>query len=363
MRTTVRQSVVLMLTIGLTLVVSGCTGSGTAIKSTVRKAVGEERIRVAVLPLDNLSQKAGADRAVTQVIVTYLLASDLFEVVEPGHVNKVLLDLRIRSATEEVDPETARKLGETLDAELLLIGAVQEYGEVRVASDTYPAVSLSARLLDAYTGTILWSASVSQTGADSVVIFDIGRITSLPKLTQVVVEKLTASLEEAAPRILKAVKTGREARKAAPPTVPAAPAPPAAPPVPSAPAGIALTPEQLTGLLREIPGFVRSAVEFSKHFYASAQATYEGDGRRIRVRLVDYTDAEQAKQATASEHAGQSAATFGNFPAYVGESQFGLLHLDIVSGRFGLYLSGAVGAREHMERLAQTLLGGLADVH
>lgn len=362
MRTT-RRSVVWMLTVGLALVVSGCGGTGTAIKSTVRQAVGDERIRVAVLPLDNLSQKAGADRAVTQVIVTYLLASDLFEVVEPGHVNRALLDLRIRSATEEVDPATARKLGETLDAELLLIGAVQEYGEVRVASDTYPAVSLSARLLDAYSGAILWSASVSQTGADTVVIFDIGRITSLPKLTQVVVEKLTASLQEAAPRVLQAVKAGREARKTAMTAPPAAPAPPPAPPIVTAPTRVVLTQEQLTGLLREVPGFVRAAVEFSKHFYASAQAAYEGDRGRIQVRLVDYTDPAQAKQVMASEHAGQSAATFGDLPGYVGESQFGLLHLDIVAGRFGLYLSGAPSTREHMERLAQTLLGGLADIH
>lgn len=80
------------------------------------------------------------------------------------------------------------------------------------------------------------------------------------------------------------------------------------------------------------------------------------------MKLVDYTGLEQARQFMAGEHAGQAAGVFANLPAYVSESQFGFLHLDIVVGRFGLYLSGPLGAREAIERLAQALIGTLQEV-
>jgi len=339
--------------------VAGCGGNQASVRSTVRQAVGEERIRVAVLPFDNLSQRAGADRAVTQVVITYLLESDLFEVIEPGHVNKVMADLRIRTPSEEVDPETAKRLGEKLNAELLFIGVVQEYGEVRVAADVYPAVSLSARIIDVYTGSILWSASVAQTGADTVVIFDFGRINSLPKLTQVVVEKMTSSLRNVAPRILEAVKQGRKSREAAPASP--APPPPATPAGPPPAAGAPLGEEQLKGLLREVSGFVRSAVGYRKHFYDTVEAVYEIEGRKISIRIVDYATPEAASKAMASEHPGRAPGSFQDLPAYTWESAFGLTHLDIVAGRFGLYASGPAGAVEGIQRLASALVAGLRE--
>lgn len=345
---------VVLLAFGL----AGCTREQAAITAAVRQEVGSERIRLAVLPFDNLSRSPGADRAVTQTILTYLLASDLFEVIEPGHVNKVLADLRIRSPTEEIDPETARKLGQRLNAELLLIGIVQEYGEVRVANDVYPAVSLSARILDAYTGSILWSASVAQTGADTVIIFDFGRITSLPKLTQVVIEKMVRGLQTSAPSIIAAVKRGREAK----PPAPAAPPPgaPAAVPKP-APSG-PLSEAQLKALLRDVPGFTRSEIRHRKHFYATVEAVYAIEGVRIAVRLVDYTGSEQAARFMAEEHAGVTASTFSALPAYAWESRFRLAHLDVVVGRFGLYLSGPISALPTLQRLAEALIDGLREV-
>jgi len=338
---------------------AGCAGEQAAITATVRQAVGNERIRLAVLPFDNLSQKPGAERAVTQTILTYLLASDLFEVIEPGHVNRVLADLRVRSAAEEIDPETARKLGQRLNAELLLIGVVQEYGEVRVANDVYPAVSLSMRILDVYTGSILWSASAAQTGADTVVIFDFGRITSLPKLTQVLVEKMARGLQASAPRIVEAVKRGREAGLPAAPTPPPPSAPVTVPP--PAPQG-PLAEAQLKALLRDVSGFTRSEVGYRKHFYDTVEAVYAVEGTRIPVRLVDYASPERAANFMTGEHAGVAPATFANLPAYMWESQFGLVHLDVVAGRFGLYLSGPSGAAANLQRLAQALIAGLQDV-
>lgn len=334
---------------------AGCAGGQATITAAVRGAVGPERIRLAVLPFDNLTQKPGADRAVTQTILTYLLASELFDVIEPGHVNKVLADLRIRSAAEEIDPETARKLGQRLNAELLLIGVVQEYGEVRVANDVYPAVSLSMRILDVHTGSILWSASAAQTGADTVVIFDVGRITSLPKLTQVLVEKMARDLQRSAPRILEAVKQGRAA--ALPPAPP--PPPPVAAPAPT-PQGL-LTESQLKALVRDIPGFTRSEVRYRKHFYDTVEAVYAIEGIRVAVRLVDYTSPEQATKFMAEEHPGVTAGTFADLPVYSWESQFGLAHLDVVIGRFGLYLAGPAREAGILQRLAQALIAALLE--
>jgi hypothetical protein len=123
-----------------------------------------------------------------------------------------------------------------------------------------------------------------------------------------------------------------------------------------------LSEEQLRGLLREVAGFSRSAVEYQKHVYGTVEAGYEGGGRKVTAKLVDYTSAEQARQFLAAEHPGQTPGSFANLPAYVGESQFGILHLNVVVGRFGLYLSGPVDARETVERVGRALLGGLQEV-
>ncbi len=133
-----------------------------------------------------------------------------FDVIEPGVIYSILQSEGIR-LTEGITPEICGKLQPKLRADVFLIGLVEDFGEVRVGSDTYPSISFSARLVDARTAAILWAATISKTGADSVKLFDIGRVSSIGKLAKQAVDGMARSLRVSTGEILVALRASSQA--------------------------------------------------------------------------------------------------------------------------------------------------------
>lgn len=155
--------------------------------------------RVALLPLENLSTRNDAGDRLSRVFVGVLGETRVCHTVQPGDVDQVFMELRIRDAngvTRERVPEVARRL----DAQWLLAGTILEYGSVRTADGEVPSVGVTLRLLDARDGRTAWSAMRVITGDDHEGLFGMGRVRSLDQLSERLARTLLADFRLPSPR-------------------------------------------------------------------------------------------------------------------------------------------------------------------
>jgi hypothetical protein len=351
----------LLLAAGLVLAVltAGCRDAGPSTQVYYRNASGQ-RLRIAVIPFLSPANAPDAGPVVTSTVITYLLSTGAVDVVEPGTVDQAMRAARfVPTATGGMDPQMTAALQGSLGVDAYLMGQVEEYGDVRMGPDTYPSVSFSARLIRASDNTIVWAASISKTGADRVKVFDIGRISSLGKLTKLAVDEMALSLRAHAADLL------------------AAPGMSAPVPGPAQQASqhrlqkVMLNPAfsdearafgeaDLKALLPEVSGFTRGTVEYSKHFHDAVAARYRAEGAIIEVKLIDYQKADTASKFVAQESPGMQRETIGELPAYTSAStpdHAGFVHFNAVVGRFGLYISAPQDAADEARKLTDAIIG------
>jgi len=135
----------------LTLFLVSCTTAGgynnvkTDQEVTYSPYDGPKK-RIAVLQFDNKVNKRWWDRSwniedrLTEMIITELMKTNRFIVVERGSLNEVLSEQDLGDSGR-VRQETAARIGEVLGAQVLLKGAITEFIEKKVVA---PEGSLSA---------------------------------------------------------------------------------------------------------------------------------------------------------------------------------------------------------------------------
>lgn len=119
--------------------------------------------RVAVVPLENLTTDQAAGARATRYFVNELLATEAFEVVEPGEVARVLSAHGILR-TAELTKEQAIQIGSQLAVQGLFLGSIAESAETRNGSSTARTVTMSVRLLETDTGETVWSTTHTEGG-------------------------------------------------------------------------------------------------------------------------------------------------------------------------------------------------------
>ena len=130
--------------------------------------------RVAVLPFENLTQERSASDKVQKVFLSELLATEAFDVAEPGLVAKVLKAERIESL-DSMGPAEMKRVGEALKAQGLFMGSVVDFAETRSGSTSSPEVTIQLRLVEVQSGVTIWTASKTRSGASaSARLFGIG---------------------------------------------------------------------------------------------------------------------------------------------------------------------------------------------
>lgn len=373
--------------VAATLFAAGCSDGGPSSKVYVKTKDGT-RLRVAVLPFDNVSANQDAGRVMTNTVITYLLSTGAFDVVEPGVVNATLANEGVR-ITDGLTVDIGQRIQPKLNADAYIMGMVEEYGEVRIGPDTYPSVSFSARLVNARTTEILWAGTISKTGADSVKVFDIGRVSSLGKLSKKAVASMAESLAKSRKQIMAGLAAqasivpiadhGTPPTPVTPPTNPVVTEPPIAvtPPVtPTPEPPISVLPPttgtgprymdetatygqpEMTALLKDVDGAKLGDVVYKKHFHDTIETQYRiGDkGKVVEVKLVDYLKSSIALKFVQDYNKGSQQTAFDTLPAYTGESGFGYYHLDIAPGRFGVYIRGPKDNKADIESLARGII-------
>ncbi|NOZ24842.1 MAG: hypothetical protein GXO94_01960 [Nitrospirae bacterium] len=119
--------------------------------------------KVAVLPLNNLTNERYAADAVREVVISELLASGLVDVVVPGDVTAAMDSLGIRSVSS-LNAEQIKALGKALGVQAVIFGSVEEFGMVRLGNISAPNVTITLMMADTGSGSIIWSVTTTGTG-------------------------------------------------------------------------------------------------------------------------------------------------------------------------------------------------------
>lgn len=144
--------------------------------------------KVAVLPFQNLTTDQFAPERVRESVAAQLLATGAMDVIEPGQVLLVMRQLNLQPGTP-LGIEDLKKLGKALGVNGVIMGTVKEYGEVRSGSVSAPVVSISLRMIEVDSGTIVWSVSNTAGGISTTMrLFGIGSST-MSEVTRTVVRQ------------------------------------------------------------------------------------------------------------------------------------------------------------------------------
>jgi len=149
------------VTLMVILLIGGCGTSGVRYHnpqmdfSSIKSA--------AVLPFTNLTKEASAAERVRDVFTTTLLATGAMYVIPPGEVFRGL------ARTNPADPtrpssEEAKRLAGVVGVDVVITGTVREYGEVRSGQTAANTISISMQMMEAQTGRVVWTGSVTKGG-------------------------------------------------------------------------------------------------------------------------------------------------------------------------------------------------------
>ncbi len=137
--------------------------------------------RAALVPFENLAGREELGNLFTRIFFAQIVASDAFEMVEPGRVEVMMDSLGIRPGGSPT-PMEMRALSDSLRASYLILGSVLESGSIQTASGDVPAQGATLRLVEAATGRVLWAAVHFRSGEDRETVFGWGRETSSNRL-------------------------------------------------------------------------------------------------------------------------------------------------------------------------------------
>ena len=145
------------------LIISGC-GSKSVKSTFIRENVDLGFIdRIAVLPFENHSKDNFAASRARNATMTHVLAKGLFDVVDQGIVDSALQEEAIEPGSP-LDLNSLKRLGQRLNVQAFILGAVDESATNRTGSYSYPEFSLTLRLVEANAAVVLWQSSGHRTG-------------------------------------------------------------------------------------------------------------------------------------------------------------------------------------------------------
>jgi hypothetical protein len=154
----------LLLALSSLLLLYACASRGTP-SFYIRQDYDFSYIKkVAVLPLDNLTNEKFAADAVRQVVICEFLSTGLVDVTVPGEADAAVDKLGVKSI-RSLNAEQIKTVGNVLKVQAVVLGAVDKFGEVRIGNISAPEVTITLMMADASSGSIIWSVTKTGGGA------------------------------------------------------------------------------------------------------------------------------------------------------------------------------------------------------
>ena len=139
------------------VLLQGCYMPQVVVKRAPPKG---EKVRVAVIPFNDMPGYPGSGKTATEAMTTRLLAIPSYEIIERGNMDQVLSE-QMLSATGAIDPKTAKDIGKLLGADVLVLGSVIEYQEREDLIFPPAKATVSARMVRTDTGALDWSGELT----------------------------------------------------------------------------------------------------------------------------------------------------------------------------------------------------------
>ncbi len=149
-------------TLLLGILLSGCAAS-RATRYVDRQFDFGSIERIAVIPFENLSTDPSSGKYITRVLITEMLAQEVFEIVEPGEVTSYM-SKHFASHSNELSVTEIQDLGKALSVQGVIFGTVGESGQFRSGNLSTHVVSLDIRMVNVETGSTVWSSVVNTGG-------------------------------------------------------------------------------------------------------------------------------------------------------------------------------------------------------
>jgi curli biogenesis system outer membrane secretion channel CsgG len=108
------------------------SGCASGLKTSVSKAYYEKPYeRVAVMEFKNATMEQDISKAVTELFVADLLATQRYMVMERTALDKVLMEQGL-SQSGAIDPSTATRIGRLAGVDAVFLGSVNEYEYMKI---------------------------------------------------------------------------------------------------------------------------------------------------------------------------------------------------------------------------------------
>jgi polysaccharide biosynthesis protein PelC len=161
-RTWLTNRIRLVTWLGFVVTLSACVGGQQSV-DFVGGAPAVEQLRIAVMPLENLTNFPRAGVIVSELLATELYQQKIFELVENSEVRRTMSGLTDSADAPDLAIAPAR-IAEALAVQAVLTGTVSEYGYQHGLHEE-PVVGINLRLIRTSDQTVIWAASHSTTGS------------------------------------------------------------------------------------------------------------------------------------------------------------------------------------------------------
>ena len=152
---------------------------------------------IGVAPFQSVATDRLAGSKVTSAFVNELLMTRTFNVSEPGSFARAMTEvMKSQNSNDptQLSASDLKLIGEKAQVQGILLGTVREYDMVRVGQEEFPLVSIDLRLVDAPTGSLLWTASLTKRGGPQLPFLSIGETHTLGQMTENVCRDLAGAL-------------------------------------------------------------------------------------------------------------------------------------------------------------------------
>lgn len=155
--------------------------------------------KLAVLPFQNLSAERFASERLTRALMTELIISNRFQLVEPAVTAANLEKMQVSADPNRPIPqEKLKELGAAIEVQGFVRGAVTEYQVSRASGEEVALLGFDVEMIDAATGTVVWRASIQRRGKGPVPVLGGASSRSFGPLTQQACRDVVAALERRA---------------------------------------------------------------------------------------------------------------------------------------------------------------------
>ncbi|VAV83149.1 hypothetical protein MNBD_DELTA01-290 [hydrothermal vent metagenome] len=169
---------------------AGCAGPREKSARDTFAASGELK-KIAVLPFHNISGRRDAGKMVANNFVTEIFVEGRYRVEEPGNILQFMLQENV-SVIGEMGIDRIKILGLRLGVDGVLVGVVDVFDD---GTRSTPRVSITARLVESESGSIVWSKQINRSGDDYVIAFGVGRVRSANALAQKAIREMIKTIK------------------------------------------------------------------------------------------------------------------------------------------------------------------------